>query len=732
MTTTTQDTLARIARLLPLAIIAGAVLAYSNSFSGEFIFDDITMIAQNPQIYFLWPPWKAVWQPTRPLADMTLALNYAIGRFNVADYHLANLLIHLAAGLFLYGVIRRTLLLSCWDGRYTETAPWLAAAVALLWTVHPLQTESVTYIIQRNESLMGLFYLMGLYFFVRGVGSARRIRGWLDAALAATLLGMGTKEMIVTLPAVMLIYDWIFVAPSARELIRARWKFHFAAWLTLAVFGLLLLLAVAKNMSRGGLLYTGITPIGYAMNEALVILYYLRLSFAPYPLCFDYAWTAEPLQNLILPALGVGALVALSVYGIVRRRWYGLVGAFFFLILAPTSSFMPVPDFIFEHRMYLPLAAVLLVAVIAAHALGDRLASRAPAKAGGLAMGGIAVAVAAAAGLGWLTYERNRDYISEVAMWRDIVAKRPDNFRAYNGLSTALINSDKKIDDEHLRNLVYEESMQVCRELLKRLPDFESMTIKEINRLGTQDPSIRAKKYYYVMAHSDMGAALFRLKRYAEAQVHNREALRVIPGHNVARSNMAFIHYLQKQTAEAITQWYEALKWDVNDLQTHFLLGIVFSEHGEYGKAIHHFRQILKFNPDHVFAAYRMAWLLASSSEDNLRDGPEALRLALRVNRILGMESIRGLDLLGIAYAATGDYSNAVISVERAIKLAEQPPHDQCQPSIALSMPSIGAGTNSTVSANYPIQAMKDRLQLFRSSKPFRHREGGADGFPIW
>lgn len=721
MTTTMNDALARWARFMPLAIIAGAVLAYSNSFSGQFIFDDSVVIVNNPRIYFLWPPWKAVLQHTRPLADISFAINYAIKQFNVADYHLVNLLIHLAAGLFLYGVVRRTLLLPRWKGRHMEAAPWLAAAVAILWTVHPLQTESVTYIAQRIESLMGLFYLMALYFFIRGVGTTPTARGWMDAALAATLLGMGTKEMIVTLPAIMLIYDWIFVAPSLRVLVRARWKFHLAAWLILVVFGLLLLLALAKHIGQGGLLYAGVTPFGYAMNEALVILTYLRLSFVPHPLCFDYAWTAQPWRILVAPALIVGALAGMTCYGVIRRRWYGFVGAFFFLILAPTSSFMPVPDFIFEHRMYLPLAAVLLVVVIGVHALGVRLAARTPAKADKLALGGIVLMVVAALGLGLLTYERNFDYVTEEAMWRDIIAKRPDNYRAYNGLSSTLINRQ-----------AYDEGMRVCRALLKRLPDFGSMTLKDINQMAEKDATIRAKKYYYVLAHSNLGAALFHLERYEDAQEHNREALRIIPGHNVARSNMAFILYRQKRVSEAIEQWYEVLKWDINDLNTHFLLGIVFSENSEYGKAIHHFQQTLKFNPDHVFAEYRLAWLLATSVEDGLRDGPEALRLARRVNRVLEGRSARGLDLLGIAYAAAGDYSNAVKSVEQALKLATNPPPDLAHPTIALIAPGTMTGTNTTGESEYPVKAMQERLQLFRAAQPYRHHVGKADGFPFW
>ena len=216
----------------PLLILAAGVLAYANSFSCPFIFDDKTVVTANPHIYYLWPPWRAVLVPTRFMADLSFALNYAIGGFNAADYHVANLIIHICAGLLLYGVVRRTLLLPRFEGHFRSASPWLALTVAVLWVAHPLQTESVTYVAQRIEALMGCFYLLAFYCFVRGVHS-RRSRWWLDGALAACLLGMGTKEMMVTLPAVMFLYDATFVAPSWLAALRARWKFYVALALSL-------------------------------------------------------------------------------------------------------------------------------------------------------------------------------------------------------------------------------------------------------------------------------------------------------------------------------------------------------------------------------------------------------------------------------------------------------------------------------------------------------------------
>ena len=207
----------------PLLIALAGFAAYANSFSGPYVFDDLGSIPENPTIRQLWPIGRVLTPPPgqtvsgRPLVNLSLAINYAFGGTGVAGYHLGNLLIHLLAGLTLFGIVRRTLVPK------TRMATQLACAVALLWTLHPLQTESVTYLIQRAESLMGLFYLLTLYCFIRwidadvgakrarvplqsGSGSRQafvesgRSNGWAWLSGLCCLLGMASKEVMVSAP----------------------------------------------------------------------------------------------------------------------------------------------------------------------------------------------------------------------------------------------------------------------------------------------------------------------------------------------------------------------------------------------------------------------------------------------------------------------------------------------------------------------------------------------------
>jgi hypothetical protein len=205
-------------------IVLAAVAAYSNSLRCPFVFDDEFDIVSNTSIRRLWPIWDVfVIQDAgrtalhaRPVVNLSLALNHAAGGLNPLYYHLTNLLIHLLAGLTLFGIVRRTLRLPSLGARFAAAATPLALATALIWTLHPLQTQAVTYVVQRYESLMGLFYLLSLYAAIRS-GTSPHPRRWAAAAVAAALLGMGSKEVAVSIPLSILLYDRAFLAGSFRE-----------------------------------------------------------------------------------------------------------------------------------------------------------------------------------------------------------------------------------------------------------------------------------------------------------------------------------------------------------------------------------------------------------------------------------------------------------------------------------------------------------------------------------
>lgn len=635
----------------PLIIIAAGILAYANSFAAPFLFDDVTVVTNNPHIFHLWPPWKAVLFPTRCVADYTFALSHAGFGFLPAGYRLVNILIHLAAGLFLFGVIRQSLLLPKWGSRFAHSASSLAFAITLLWTVHPLQTESVTYIAQRYEALMGLFFLATLYCFIRGA-TRTQPGAWRASAVILCALGMGTKEIMIVAPIILFLYDGIFIASSWREAVRQRWRWHLALVSTLLIP--LVLSVPLMNRSRAGniaLVEAGEIRWNYALTQLNILAHYLKLSVLPHPLCLDYRW---PLVNSFREVLWPGTVTVLlacgTLWALWRRSWLGFTGAWFLVILAPTSSFLnPLPDAAFEHRMYLPLAAILTVGVMTLSSFFQET-GRLRRELGTLLI------VVVATSLGFLTHMRNTTYGSEEAMWRDVLRQRPDNYRTYVALSSALLDQER-----------YPEAEQICSNLLAHLPPFSTMAGETILQRYVHQPGRPPILLYYSMAHNNLGQAAVHSGQREAAKEHYREALRVFPQGAWARRNLGQALYLEKDYKGAITELSKAIQWQPKDNEAHASLALALLEEKDYHAAVAHFEQALSLKPDHWFARAQLAWLLATCPADEIRNGARSLELALPLLKTTTEPSARALDIVAAAYAEAGDFQNAVEAIHRAI-----------------------------------------------------------------
>jgi Flp pilus assembly protein TadD len=559
------------------AVIAAAVFAaYSGTFSVPLLFDDIPSIAENPTIRHLGTSLRPPIDMTvsaRPVLNLSLALNYAVSGTAVWSYHAVNLAIHALAALVLFGIVRRTL-----GPRSDRRAFLVAFSAALLWALHPLQTESVTYIVQRAESLMGLFYLLTLYCFIRG--AAEEGSRWYIPCVGACLLGMATKEVMVSAPLVVLLYDRTFVAGSFREAWRRRRRVYAALAGTWVILPFLVLATHGRGGSAG--FGNGVSAWDYALTQFPAVVHYLRLGLWPRPLVFDYGTgPAHGMDSVVPDALFVAGLVALTAWALVRRPAIGFLGACFFAILAPSSSIVPVAtETMAEHRMYLPLAALAVLVASGLHRWLNRPA--------------VPVCVALAAVLSWMTLQRNETYGSEEGIWRDTAAKQPGNERAHNNLGYAL----------------------------SKIPGRSAEAIAEYGEALRLKPA-------YAQAQYNLAFALVSVPgRLDDAVAHFREALRLDPRLFEAHYNLGVaLQGMPGHSAEAIAEYEEALRLKPDYVQAHFNLGCLLqATPGRLGDAITQYEDALGLRPSLAGAHLNLAIALintpgrSAEAVDQLKD----------------------------------------------------------------------------------------------------------------
>jgi protein O-mannosyl-transferase len=548
--------------LAAAAIVFIGGLVYSNSFAGRFIFDDRTIL-EDASIRQLWPPWTAMFSPNnvaRPVIGLTFAINYQISGLEVWSYHLLNLLIHLLAALALFGIVRRALLSERMRQRFGTAATVLAASVALVWAVHPLQTQSVTYIVQRGESLMGLMYLATLYAVIRAAQSTSK--RWIVAAVVACAVGMATKPVMATAPIIALLFDVIFISGSLKTSLRRRW----ALYATLGSTWIILAATIAAPTPADwsvGFKMKSLMPLEYLQTQFGVITHYLRLALWPDALVLDYAWPVARTASAIIPfAAIIISLIAATLWALVRRPAVGFLGAWFFLILAPTSSLMPIADLAFEHRMYLPLAAVVALCIIGAYRIGHEFIARftqsaAQRKQIGQFVGAGALAVIVAA-LASSTFLRNTYYQSEIVMWADIVKKRPANARAHNNLGMFLAERGQ-----------YAEALAHFDEACRLNPDDAlaknnlALTLANQGRVSEAIPlylDALQRKPDYTDAHFNLGRALVAQGDLEAAKAHFIDTVKLDPTYGEAYFGWAMALKKQGRAAEAVEPLSRAIE----------------------------------------------------------------------------------------------------------------------------------------------------------------------------
>ena len=552
--------------------VTGAVLlflalaaVYSNALAVPFIYDDNGFILKNPSIQDLKKPWEIIAPYSgvggRPIVNLSFAINWAISQTSTRGYHVLNLCIHIVATFLLFGVLRQTLCSPRLAARYADTATPLAFICALLWALHPLHTEAVTYIAQRSEALMGASFLLVLYLSIRGWRSPAPGVWHLLAGLAF-VLGAGTKEVIAVAPLLIYLYDRVFIHPGKKYVLASSPHLYLgllAGWALLAV---LLTTGTTATFEPKH----DYTSFEYLKIQALVIVHYLRLAVAPVSLCFDYVWPKVSLAKALPYAAFLAVLLALTIRALVKKQPAGFLGAWFFLILAPTSSFRPMPYTAWDHRMYLPLAGVLIFLVMGGYSLFSRLARRYPGRGRQIFGAGAGVACAAALVLGGLAHARNKDYASDFSIWSNTLEKCPANYRAYINVANHLWD---------IRQVP--EALRLLQKAIVLKPDCE-------------------------MAFYDMGSYLM-LSGYPEKGAKYLErAVALDPDYAKAHLNLGNIYIHMDMREKGMYHFRQAVRAQPGFANAHANLGIALMEYGEHEKGIEQLKTALRIDPFNLAA----------------------------------------------------------------------------------------------------------------------------------
>lgn len=556
-------------------ILLAAAAAYANSLSGPFVFDDRGTIVDNRTIEDLFSrevlsaPRET---PTagRPVVNASFALNYAFGGRDVTGYHVVNIAIHAMCALAIYGIVRRS------------ATQAIAFAVALLWVVHPLNSEAVNYVTQRTESLMALFYLLTLYCAIRAHATPHSSR-WAVLAVIACALGMASKESMVTAPLMVMLYDRVFLFASWRDGLRARGRLYAglaATWLVLA--------AVMWNAPRGlsaGFAAHDADVWTYLLNQSVMIVRYLWLAVWPRDLVLYYGWPLRLAVPDVFPqAIFVLALVVAAAVALWRWPRAGLLGAWFFVMLAPTSSIVPIATEVgAERRMYLASIAVVVLAVL----LWRRLV--ASDRVGAVALASVALVLAAG------TVARNRDYRSSLRLAQTSHERWPTPGSA-SMYGTELAAAGRLDEAErYLRTAapVHPPAAYFLGTVLaaqgKRADAIDEFRAYIATQPGELDQTH--------LARALLADALTKERRPDEAAAIYREMLAVRPQDADASRLLAQILLSQEKYQEAALHYRAALAVNPNDVPSLGGLGIALASSGQLEEAIKAFQRAADLDP---------------------------------------------------------------------------------------------------------------------------------------
>jgi len=614
-------------------------IIYSNTLNVPFLFDDESSILKNTSLRHLSSLWNILHPKDtaglggRPLLNLSYAINYALGGTDVIGYHVFNIIIHILTAFLLLLILRISFKKILNNQSFIYYRNLLALIVVTLWAWHPLQTICVTYLSQRAESLMAFFYCLTFLLFIQGAYSTgRQIQySYYFSSIITCCFGILTKEVMLTAPLAILLFDRTFITGSFYQSLKKRSFLYFGYALSL-----LPLISLTKGAHYRGVGFDQhIKPLSYALSESKVIINYIFLVLWPHPLIFDYGWYKPSSLYTLWPYIASLTIIILfTLYALIRWPKLSFSGLWFFILLCPTSSIIPIASQpMAENRLYLPVAAIYILLVILLFSyFGKR---------------SLIFFSVVALTLGFCAFSRNTSYKSPLTLWSETVKENPLNARAHGNLGLALSKSlghEKEAIEEYTKAVSLKpDSPEAHNDLGEALLHTQStwqngihelQTAIEINpyfaeahyNLGTaflqnSDKISAAVNEFktatdinpeFSEAYYNLGNALERLANYREAVDAYKKAISLNSNFAQAHANLGNVYYNAfSDSAQAINELSKAIEINPSFAEAHYNLGNILSKYGDQRpKAIMHFESALKYNPNFALAHNNLANLL--------------------------------------------------------------------------------------------------------------------------
>jgi tetratricopeptide (TPR) repeat protein len=653
------DTLLQIAFLVALA-----VLCYANSLKVPFLFDDLPNITENPYIRIssfnpenLSRVLKAP-SANRLLASFSFAVNYYFHGYHVTGYHVVNLIIHILTALLVWRVARHTLRLCRMEDRLLS---FLAAA---LWLVNPVHTQSVTYIVQRMNSMAGMFFMLALLCYIKAridtdTGRSRFRQGLLyGLCIISAVLGLVSKETVAVLPIIMFLYEWFFFQNLNRNWLKKR-----RLW-----FGLVILAFVALC-----LFYTHGSPLEVLretyktqdfsmgqrlLTEAGVVIYYLSLILYPDPsrLNVDYDFPVslgwlDPVSTFFALAALLALFIA-AIYSAPRHRLLSFAIFWFLITLVIESSFIGLA-LIFEHRTYLPSLAVIFFGTVLLYRYLPRTAFYI-----------CLMCLIFFSGLG--TWQRNSVWGDLLSFWQDCANKSPEKARPANGVGMAYQKNDQP-----------EKAMEWFQKAIYIDPGYEAaysnigVMLIDHGQPGEALPflekavAINPKSYE---AFHNLGSAMDKLNRLDEAVTFFRKSISLYPDYAESHNNLGAVLMKQGKMDSAIRHLKKALWINPEYSKAYNNLGLAMEKLGRTQDAIDLYTQALLKDPEYATAHFNLATIWFQKQD------LDRARFHLEQAARYDPDSVLILNNLGTVLVMQKKYASAIDVFQRLVRLLPESP----------------------------------------------------------